>query len=166
MQSKLTITVCKDDVKATFAAFRRLDVGNYGTLNSRTVREGEIWRIRSCKNLAEMAAPQPLSPRHRSYSADDSLELSQASVNYNPYSYVMHQSPNPYFNPNPIVANGSHRSLQRLHSSDQFVLHNTQIRYLVHLISRRMIAGVGDGIIMTMLERIGQKNASKWRNLC
>jgi hypothetical protein len=118
----LTITIHKDDVKATFAAFRRLDVGNYGTLNSRTVIEGEIWRIRSCKNLAEMAAPQPLSPRHhRSYSADDSLELSQASVHYNPYSYVMHQSPNPYFNPisiAPIAANESHHSLQRLHSSE------------------------------------------------
>jgi hypothetical protein len=97
--------ITEDDVKATFAAFRRLDVGNYGTLNSRTVIEGEIWRIRSCKNLAEMTGPQPTSPlsRHgRSYSADDSLELSHASIQYNPYSYVM-QSSNPYLqSPNSI----------------------------------------------------------------
>lgn len=98
-----------DDVKATFAAFRRLDVGNYGTLNSRTVIEGEIWRIRSCKNLAEMAGPQPTSPlsRHgRSYSADDSLELSHSSIQYNPYSYVM-QSPNPYLQ-SPISMRSAH----------------------------------------------------------
>jgi hypothetical protein len=62
-----------------------------------------------------MAAPQPRSPRHgRSYSADDSLELSQASLNYNPYTFVM-QSPNPFMNP---INGGSQRSLQMLHPSE------------------------------------------------
>lgn len=105
-------------MKATFAAFRRLDIGNYGTLNSRTIIEGEIWRVRSSKNLAAMAASQHMSSlrRHeRSYSADDSLDFSQASIHYNPYAYVM-QSPNPYMNP--INNNLSHGSLRRLHSGD------------------------------------------------
>eukprot|EP00956_Cyclotella_meneghiniana_P026315 scaffold56552_cov71-Cyclotella_meneghiniana.AAC.3 len=107
----LFCNVAKDDVKATFAAFQRLDIGNYGTLNSRTIIEGEIWRIRSCKNLAEMAAPPPASPRHhqRSYSEADSLELSHASVQYNPYSYVI-QSPNHHFmNPNADSYGSLHR---------------------------------------------------------
>jgi hypothetical protein len=105
-----------EDVKATFAAFRRLDIGNYGTLNSRTVIEGEIWRIRSCKNLTAMSAPQNLSPLRRSYSAD-SLELAshQASVHYNPYSYVV-QSPNTFMNP--ISNDVSQGSLRRLYSAD------------------------------------------------
>ncbi|KAL3796897.1 hypothetical protein HJC23_008850 [Cyclotella cryptica] len=110
--------ITEDDVKATFAAFRRLDIGNYGTLNSRTIIEGEIWRIRSSKNLAAMVESRPMSSlgRHeRSYSADDSLDFSQASIHYNPYAYVM-QSPNPFMNP--INNNLSHGSLRRLHSAD------------------------------------------------
>ena len=30
--------ITENDVKATFTAFRRLDIGNYGKLNSRTIR--------------------------------------------------------------------------------------------------------------------------------
>mmetsp|Transcript_17819 Transcript_17819/g.35741 ORF Transcript_17819/g.35741 Transcript_17819/m.35741 type:complete len:1241 (+) Transcript_17819:179-3901(+) len=49
--------VTEEDVKATFAAFRRLDVGNYGRLNSRTIIEGELMRRRalSSKNLMAMS---------------------------------------------------------------------------------------------------------------
>ena len=39
--------ISEEDVKATFAAFRRLDVGNYGKLNSRTIIEGELMRRKS-----------------------------------------------------------------------------------------------------------------------
>jgi len=50
--------ITEDDVKSTFAAFRRLDVGNYGKLNSRTVIEGEVMRRRkSLKNLAALSQP-------------------------------------------------------------------------------------------------------------
>lgn len=59
-----------------------------------------------------MAAP-PTSPRRhqRSYSETDSLELSQTSVQYNPYSYVI-QSPNHYMNP--MNNADSYGSLHRL----------------------------------------------------
>lgn len=47
--------ITEDDVKSTFAAFSRLDVGNYGKLNSRTVIEGEVMRRRKSKtNLAAL----------------------------------------------------------------------------------------------------------------
>lgn len=47
--------ITEDDVKSTFAAFSRLDVGNYGKLNSRTVIEGEVMRRRkSNKNLTAL----------------------------------------------------------------------------------------------------------------
>lgn len=49
--------ITEEDVKATFAAFRRLDVGNYGKLNSRTIIEGELMRRRSLRNLASLATP-------------------------------------------------------------------------------------------------------------
>ena len=50
--------ITEDDVKSTFAAFQRLDVGNYGKLNSRTVIEGEVMRRRkSLKNLAALSQP-------------------------------------------------------------------------------------------------------------
>lgn len=49
--------ITEEDVKATFAAFRRLDVGNYGKLNSRTIIEGELMRRRSLRNLASLARP-------------------------------------------------------------------------------------------------------------
>jgi hypothetical protein len=50
--------ITENDVKSTFAAFRRLDVGNYGKLNSRTIIEGEVMRRRkSLKNLAALSQP-------------------------------------------------------------------------------------------------------------
>lgn len=149
--------ITEDDVKATFAgesmlcvflqgrvrrlmplhfllelatAFRRLDVGNYGTLNSRTIIEGELMRRRamSYKNLADAAAMNPSSqniwPQHnRSFSHDDSLAFSQAAVNHNhnPYNYVV-QSPNPFMNPI-ITPNGSMggrwQSVDSLYSSSR-----------------------------------------------
>jgi len=53
--------ISEDDVKSTFAAFRRLDVGAQGKLNSRTVIEGEVMRRRSIK----------LSSRNRSSLLED-----------------------------------------------------------------------------------------------
>lgn len=69
--------VTEEDVKATFAAFRRLDVGNYGRLNSRTIIEGELMRRRalSSKNLVAMSndsdwddGQSPSNYSHDSYS--------------------------------------------------------------------------------------------------
>eukprot|EP00581_Thalassiosira_minuscula_P010877 CAMPEP_0183732038 /NCGR_PEP_ID=MMETSP0737-20130205/37285_1 /TAXON_ID=385413 /ORGANISM="Thalassiosira miniscula, Strain CCMP1093" /LENGTH=573 /DNA_ID=CAMNT_0025964929 /DNA_START=50 /DNA_END=1771 /DNA_ORIENTATION=- len=50
--------ITEDDVKATFAAFRRLDIGNYGKLNSRTIIEGEIMRRKSMRNLMVLSPPE------------------------------------------------------------------------------------------------------------
>lgn len=47
--------ITEDDVKATFSAFRRLDIGQHGKLNSRTIIEGEVMRVRSQMNIAAMA---------------------------------------------------------------------------------------------------------------
>ena len=49
--------ITENDVKATFAAFRRLDIGNYGKLNSRTIIEGELMRRKSIKNLLALSPP-------------------------------------------------------------------------------------------------------------
>ena len=71
--------VTEEDVKATFAAFRRLDVGNYGRLNSRTIIEGELMKRRamSSKNLVAMAkeddwddGESPTNYSHSSYSQE------------------------------------------------------------------------------------------------
>lgn len=53
----------ENDIKATFAAFRRLDVGNYGTLNSRSIIEGELMRRKSIKDLAALAAQEEWEQR-------------------------------------------------------------------------------------------------------
>ena len=98
--------ITENDVLATFAAFRRLDVGNYGTLNSRTIIEGELLRRRamSYKNLAAAAAMgAPITPweqqqPQRKYSGESYAAFSNAS-NYPPQQYAVPGSPNPFFNP-------------------------------------------------------------------
>lgn len=74
--------ITEKDVKATFQAFRRLDVGNQGKLNSRTIIEGEVMRVRSLsqRNLVETA---------ELYDEDDENDQ---SFNMSDYSF---QQPNP-----------------------------------------------------------------------
>ncbi len=94
--------ITENDVRSTFAAFRRLDVGNQGKLNSRTIIEGELVRRRAmnCRNLAAAAAmPQPVDPweqqSHGSiYSTNSFAEYSQAS-HYTP-QFAVPLSPNPF----------------------------------------------------------------------
>ncbi|KAL9179648.1 hypothetical protein ACHAXT_008938 [Thalassiosira profunda] len=83
--------ISEEDVKATFAAFRRLDVGNYGKLNSRTIIEGELMRRKSIKNLAAMAAPETEFPPPRTYPMSPRPAYPQET--YYP------GSPNPFMNP-------------------------------------------------------------------
>jgi len=94
--------ITENDVRSTFAAFRRLDVGNQGKLNSRTIIEGELLRRRAmhCRNLAAAAAmQQPMDPweqqSHGSiYSTNSFAEYSHAS-NYTP-QFAVPVSPNPF----------------------------------------------------------------------
>ncbi|KAL7554225.1 hypothetical protein ACHAWF_017643 [Thalassiosira exigua] len=95
--------ITEDDVKATFAAFRRLDIGNYGKLNSRTIIEGEIMRQKSLKNIQEaLSPPEPQwqQPLH-AYSKESLVsEGTNYSVEYPEYQHMMHHgSPNPYMTP-------------------------------------------------------------------
>ena len=101
--------ITEDDVKATFAAFRRLDVGNYGYLNSRTIIEGELMRRRaiSYKNLASAATEPP--NQHSSWDESQRKYTGEHFVFSNPPNYtpepdysrspVIHGSPNPFLNP-------------------------------------------------------------------
>ena len=74
--------ITEDDVKSTFAAFQRLDVGNYGKLNSRTVIEGEVMRRRkSLKNLAALSPPLR--------SGDKILETG-SSINHHTLDFLQH----------------------------------------------------------------------------
>jgi len=72
--------ITENDVKATFAAFRRLDVGHYGKLNSRTIIEGEFKRQKSLVNLMA-AVPTP-------------VHWEQHAQQYSPQSL---SSPRPHF---------------------------------------------------------------------
>merc|ERR1719291_1133615 len=67
----------EDDVKATFQAFRRLDIGNHGKLNSRSIIEGELWRVRSLSQRNLVGAAEL-------YDEDDENEQ---SFNMSEYSY-------------------------------------------------------------------------------
>lgn len=85
--------VTEEDVKATFAAFRRLDVGNYGRLNSRTIIEGELMRRRALhpKNLVAMPnendwedGPSPSNYSQGSYSQGGPAYTQQIPIPYPP----------------------------------------------------------------------------------
>ncbi|KAL7543960.1 hypothetical protein ACHAXR_013372, partial [Thalassiosira sp. AJA248-18] len=94
--------ITEDDVKSTFAAFRRLDIGNYGKLNSRTIIEGELMRRKSLRNLAAEEFAHPPSEREweqqpptQHYPRDSfSQEPPPQFANR-----MYHGSPNPYMNP-------------------------------------------------------------------
>jgi len=83
--------VTEDDVKATFAAFRRLDAGNYGTLNSRTIIEGEFRRRKSVRNLVEMSPHVEWEQPPRHYSRESLSQVPNYTTEY--------ASPNPYISP-------------------------------------------------------------------
>ena len=98
--------ITEDDVKATHAAFRRLDAGNYGTLNSRTIIDGEFRRQKSVRNLAEM------SPH---------VEWEQPSQHYS--MEILSQVPNyttEYASPNPYNISPTDDTLARNHSVGSF----------------------------------------------
>ena len=94
--------ITENDVKATFAAFRRLDIGNHGKLDSRTIIEGEIQMKRRQSQNNLMAAQPPIDweqPRQQ-YSTEN---LSSPTPNFQ-----AEYSPTPYMSPgNGSFGNGS-----------------------------------------------------------
>lgn len=83
--------ITEDDVKATFSAFRRLDIGNHGKLNSRTIIEGEVMRVRSQMNIAAM------TQAGESSELEDGSQLSSAPQQYafqHPPEQMHHTSAN------------------------------------------------------------------------
>ena len=89
--------ISEDDVKSTFAAFRRLDVGAQGKLNSRTVIEGEVMRRRSIK----------LSSRNRSSLIED---WRQEGINNNFETY------------SGSLGTSYHGSLPHIHTRDSIAM--------------------------------------------
>mmetsp|Transcript_8670 Transcript_8670/g.15205 ORF Transcript_8670/g.15205 Transcript_8670/m.15205 type:complete len:487 (-) Transcript_8670:44-1504(-) len=83
--------ITEHDVKATFAAFRRLDVGNYGKLNSRTIIEGEIMRRKSLRNLVALSA---LSPPEQW--AQPTQHYSRESLSQGPSYHAEYSPPDPF----------------------------------------------------------------------
>lgn len=109
--------ITENDVTATFNAFRRLDTGNYGKLNSRTIIEGELMRRKSLRNLAALSPPeeewvqqpqpQPQQQQQQhtqNYSTEVGLPQEPYTSDFN---LVHHGSPNPFMNPNAHPSNGS-----------------------------------------------------------
>ena len=87
--------VTEEDVKATFAAFRRLDVGNYGRLNSRSIIEGELMRRRALNSkLAAMSDWEGQSPSI--YSQGDSYSQ---GLTYGFYPPPPSHGPMPTYSP-------------------------------------------------------------------
>ena len=124
--------ITEEDVKATFDAFRRLDIGNYGKLNSRTIIEGELMRRKSLKNLAALTST--IEEEEESEWGEESQQRrpsahSFSSSQQGPYTSdfnlpPVHQgtpihlgSPNPYMNP---IGHPSNGSFQRKPSVDSY----------------------------------------------
>ena len=118
--------ITEEDVKATFAAFRRLDIGNYGKLNSRTVIEGELMRRRSLRNLALLARP----PEEWGESTRENMYLNQAAEFSLAHYNLPSQIPSHRLAPTPIprgafFINPEHspESLVRKPSVDSYYSH-------------------------------------------
>eukprot|EP00539_Tryblionella_compressa_P001644 CAMPEP_0178745592 /NCGR_PEP_ID=MMETSP0744-20121128/7377_1 /TAXON_ID=913974 /ORGANISM="Nitzschia punctata, Strain CCMP561" /LENGTH=807 /DNA_ID=CAMNT_0020398785 /DNA_START=5 /DNA_END=2428 /DNA_ORIENTATION=- len=73
--------VTEDDIKLTFAAFRRLDIGNEGVLNSKAIIGGMIQKRASQLNLCHLAAASNPRRRHRDRSRNQAKSRSSATVN-------------------------------------------------------------------------------------
>ena len=86
--------ITENDVKATFAAFRRLDVGNYGTLNSRTIIEGELMRRKSLRNLAALS-PDNNQDHPQQQQQQDIVYTSEFNMPQQPTRSLHHRKPTP-----------------------------------------------------------------------
>ena len=101
--------VSEQDIKQTFAAFRRLDVYDEGVLNSKTIIDGMVKRRReqslSVQNSQDRQAPPPPPP-----STHARVEAQHGSVL--PYQPSLHPPQNPWSQSNreihqPILPNGA-----------------------------------------------------------
>ena len=109
--------ITENDVKATFAAFRRLDVGNYGTLNSRTIIEGELMRRKSLRNLSALSPNNQEQFQQQQQQQQDIVYTSEFNMPpqqptrslHNRKPTPMHMSPGSYINmmSNPSLARRS-----------------------------------------------------------
>ena len=106
--------ITENDVKATFAAFRRLDVGNYGTLNSRTIIEGELMRRKSLRNLSALSPDnqehfQQQQQQDIVYTSEFNMPQQPTRSLHNRKPTPMHMSPGSYNNmmSNPSLARRS-----------------------------------------------------------
>lgn len=101
--------ITENDVKATFAAFRRLDVGNYGTLNSRTIIEGELMRRKSLRNLSALGDFQQQQQQDIVYTSEFNMPQQPTRSLHNRKPTPMHMSPGSYNNmmSNPSLARRS-----------------------------------------------------------
>ncbi|KAL7496283.1 hypothetical protein ACHAWT_004687 [Skeletonema menzelii] len=94
--------VTEEDVKATFAAFRRLDVGNYGRLNSRTIIEGELMRRRAMSSKKESEWNDHESPANfsqGSYSQGGSVYAPPIPIPQFQFFNYSQQGPMPMYAP-------------------------------------------------------------------
>jgi len=105
--------ITENDVKATFAAFRRLDVGNYGTLNSRTIIEGELMRRKSLRNLSALSPQEHFQQQQQQqdivYTSEFNMPQQPTRSLHNRKPTPMHMSPGSYNNmmSNPSLARRS-----------------------------------------------------------
>ena len=99
----------ENDIKATFAAFRRLDVGNYGTLNSRTIIEGELMRRKSMKDLAALAAQEEWEQRRQNayHNYQDAGPYTSDFTNGSPYRSSHQRTLTPIYHGSPGSFYGS-----------------------------------------------------------
>lgn len=134
--------ITENDVRATFAAFRRLDVGNYGTLNSRTIIEGELMRRKSLRNLAALSQPdegwgQQQQQQHDNtqqyqyqlqgpyISENNVASRAPGPVHHRTATPIHHGSPNPYMNNvSPLVRRESAGSYYSQHSRTSSIDYN------------------------------------------
>ena len=136
--------ITENDVRATFAAFRRLDVGNYGTLNSRTIIEGELMRRKSLRNLAALSQPEERWGQQQQQQQQQQHDNTQQYQLHGPYisennvasrapgpvhhrtaTPIHHGSPNPYMNNgSPLVRRESAGSYYSQHSRTSSIDYN------------------------------------------
>jgi hypothetical protein len=115
--------ITEEDVKATFAAFRRLDVGNYGKLNSRTIIEGQFMRRKSQRNLMDAMSPTESEPEQQwGRQPPPHMPQHNSVENMMPgtgswVDMMHHGSPNPYMN---ARGHGSSGSFRRKPSFDSY----------------------------------------------
>ena len=111
--------ITENDVKATFAAFRRLDVGNYGTLNSRTIIEGELMRRKSLRNLSALSPDNNQDHPQQQQQQQDIVYTSEFNMPQQPTRSLHHRKPTPmHYSPRSYNNMMSNPSLARRLSSE------------------------------------------------